>query len=147
MKINVIKSYLFSGVTVLVYCLLLFFILKNNYPDFSKKLTLSEVTKLKNEKNETKLIEMIKEDKDWMSIIHNRSRIEGIDVEKILKNDCQFIFEHGLNHYWVDYYINRIKNDSNWLNDIKKSSIEKNISLDSNIVSAAKYMASKKVID
>lgn len=147
MKINVIKSYLFSGVTVLVYCLMLFFILKNNYPDFRKKLTLSDVAKLKNEKNETKLIEMIKEDIDWMSIIHDRSRIEGIDVEKILKNDCQFIFEHGLNHYWVDYYINRIKIDSNWLNDIKKSSIETNISLDSNIVSAAKYMASKKIID
>lgn len=141
MKNNHIKSYLFAIIITLGYCFFFFLILKNKHPIYHKKFSLKEAISLK---KESALKEKIREDKDWMAIINDRSRKNEIEVNDLLQRDCQFIFEHGLNHYWVDYYITRIKSDSTWYQDIEKSALERNIPVDSSLIRAARYMASQK---
>lgn len=40
-----------------------------------------------------------------------------------------------------DYYMDRISNDPQWMNEIKKQALEQGVSIDSMVIKNAKYMA------
>lgn len=90
------------------------------------------------------IIENIKQNKEWLADIERKAKEKNISVSEMITLDAVYIYKTEYSKPEVmallDQNIERIRNSQEWMNDILKKALEKNVSMDEMIEMDAKYI-------
>ena len=94
-------------------------------------------------------IDKIKQNKEWLNQVKQNALNRGTNIPRMLEREANYIVRTSTNPLGIrlNNLINRIKQDSVWMKDIKQEALKKNVSEDEMILRSAKYIINKEKED